>query len=351
MLPFDATGVAKVVEYSSELAGDQKKLSCRFGNLISIIKEASYWARQEGSTHVTAEHVRIALHKRDNRLNLLEEKIQEMIARGQLLVDTQGEKIGQVNGLAVLQLGDYMFGKPSRITATVHTGKGGIVDIEREADLGGHTHTKGIMILKGFLGERFADKRPLSLSASLAFEQSYSMIDGDSASSTELYALLSSLSSLPIKQGIAITGSVNQKGEIQPIGGVNEKIEGFFKVCQAKGLTGEQGVLIPQQNLDNLMLSEEVVDAVSAGKFHIYPVGKVEEGIELLTGVAAGEKQDDGLFPEGTVFARVAARLEEIRDALKEESESDKDDETKRNDPRNEAVKKSSSNTNKEEDK
>jgi len=328
MLPFDATGVAKVVEYSSELAGDQKKLSCRFGNLISIIKEASYWARQEGSTHVTAEHVRIALHKRDNRLNLVEEKIQEMIARGQLLVDTQGEKIGQVNGLAVLQLGDYMFGKPSRITATVHTGKGGIVDIEREADLGGHTHTKGIMILKGFLGERFADKRPLSLSASLAFEQSYSMIDGDSASSTELYALLSSLSNLPIKQGIAITGSVNQKGEIQPIGGVNEKIEGFFKVCQAKGLSGEQGVLIPQQNLDNLMLSEEVVEAVEEGKFHIYPVGRVEEGIEILTGVPAGEKQEDGSFPEGTVFGRVAARLDEIREALKKESESEKDDDT-----------------------
>ena len=338
MLPFDAGGVAKVVEYSSELAGDQQKLSCRFGNLISIVKEASYWAREEGSTHVAAEHVRMALHKRDNRLGLLEEKIQEMIARGQLLVDTEGEKVGQVNGLAVLQLGDYMFGKPSRITSTVHTGKGGIVDIEREADLGGHTHTKGIMILKGFLGEQFADKRPLSLSASLAFEQSYSMIDGDSASSTELYVLLSSLSDLPIKQGIAITGSVNQKGEIQPIGGVNEKIEGFFKVCQAKGMTGEQGVLIPQQNLDNLMLAEEVVDAVSAGKFHIYPVGSVQQGIELLTGVPAGEKKvEDGSFPEGTVFGRVAARLDEIRDALKEESESEKGENDKSSDPKGKA--------------
>jgi len=338
MLPFDAGGVAKVVEYSSELAGDQQKLSCRFGNLISIVKEASYWAREEGSTHVAAEHVRMALHKRHNRLGLLEEKIQEMIARGQLLVDTEGEKVGQVNGLAVLQLGDYMFGKPSRITSTVHTGKGGIVDIEREADLGGHTHTKGIMILKGFLGEQFADKRPLSLSASLAFEQSYSMIDGDSASSTELYVLLSSLSDLPIKQGIAITGSVNQKGEIQPIGGVNEKIEGFFKVCQAKGMTGEQGVLIPQQNLDNLMLAEEVVDAVSTGKFHIYPVGSVQQGIELLTGVPAGEKkEEDGSFPEGTVFGRVAARLDEIRDALKEESESEKGENDKSSDPKGKA--------------
>ncbi len=319
MVPFDSTGVAKVVEYSSELAGDQKKLSCRFGNLISIVKEASYWARQENCEHVTAEHVRMALYKRDNRLNLLEDKVQEMMARGQLLVDTEGEKVGQVNGLAVLQLGDYMFGKPSRITATVHTGKGGIVDIEREAELGGQTHTKGIMILKGFLGEKFASKKPLSLSASLAFEQSYSMIDGDSASSTELYALLSNLADLPIKQGIAITGSVNQKGEIQPIGGVNEKIEGFFKICKAKGITGEQGVIIPQQNVDNLMLSEEVIAAVNEEKFHIYPVDTVEQGIEILTGLPAGEKQEDGTFPKETVFGRAAARLEEIRKTLKEE--------------------------------
>jgi len=326
LLPFDATGVARIVEYSSALAGDQKKLSCRFGNLISIIKEASYWAREEGSTCVTGEHVHQTLEKHDDRLNRLEDKIREMIARGQILVDTEGEKVGQVNGLAVLQLGDYMFGKPSRITATAHTGKDGIVDIEREAELGGHTHTKGIMILKGFLGERFAKEKPLSLSASLAFEQSYSMIDGDSASSTELYALLSSLADLPIKQGIAITGSVNQKGEIQPIGGVNEKIEGFYKVCLAKGLTGEQGVLIPSQNTDNLMLSEEVVDAVSAGNFHIYPVDTVEQGIEILTGVPAGTPQQDGAFPENTVYSRVAARLEAIREALKQEGKGNNDD-------------------------
>jgi lon-related putative ATP-dependent protease len=327
LLPFDPSGVAKIIEYSSELAGDQKKLSCRFGVLTSIIKEASYWARTEGSPHVDGGHVRRALKERDERRNRIEEEIREMIARGQILVDTEGGKVGQVNGLAVLQLGDYMFGKPSRITATVHTGKGGIVDIEREAELGGHTHTKGIMILKGFLGERFAREKPLSLSASLAFEQSYSMIDGDSASSTELYALLSSLSGLPIKQGIAITGSVNQKGEIQPIGGVNEKIEGFFRVCQEKGLTGEQGVLIPEKNIDNLMLAEEIVEAVDAGKFHIYPVATVEEGIEILTGVPAGTLQEDGTFPEGTVFARVAERLEEIRQALKEEKKEDEKEE------------------------
>ncbi len=323
LLPFDPTGVAKIVDYSSELAGDQKKLSSEFGDLTSIVKEASYWARTEDSPHVTGEHVRRALVERDNRRDRIEAKIREMIARGQILVDTKGEKAGQVNGLAVLQLGNYAFGKPSRITATVHTGKDGIVDIEREAELGGHTHTKGLMILKGFLGERFAGEKTLSLSASVAFEQSYSMIDGDSASSTELYALLSSLAQLPIKQGIAVTGSVNQKGDIQPIGGVNEKIEGFFKVCQAKGLTGEQGVLIPTQNVDNLMLSDEVVEAVKEGKFHIYPVSTVEEGIETLTGVPAGTLQEDGTYPEGTVFARVAERLERIREALKEEKEKE----------------------------
>jgi lon-related putative ATP-dependent protease len=327
LLPFEPSGVAKIVEFSSELAGDQKKLSCEFGDLMSIVKEASYWAHTKDSPHVTGEHVRLALAKRDNRRDRIEAKIREMIARGQILVDTDGEKVGQVNGLAVLQLGDYAFGKPSRITATVHTGKDGIVDIEREAELGGHTHTKGIMIMKGFLGERFAAEKSLSLSASLAFEQSYSMIDGDSASSTELYALLSSLAQLPTKQGIAVTGSVNQKGDIQPIGGVNEKIEGFFKVCQAKGTTGAQGVLIPAQNLDNLMLSEEVVDAVRAGQFHIYPVSTVEEGIEILTGVPAGQPQEDGTYPEGSVFARVVEQLERIRAALKEEKETKEEEE------------------------
>ncbi len=335
LLPFDPTGVAKVIEAATELAGDQKKLSCRFGVLTSIIKEASYWARTEGSAYVTGEHVHTALVERDHRSDRIEEKIREMIARDQILVDTTGERAGQVNGLAVLQLGDYMFGKPSRITATVHTGKDGIVDIEREAELGGHTHTKGIMILKGFLGERFASEKPLSLSASLTFEQSYSMIDGDSASSTELYALLSALSGIPIKQGLAVTGSVNQKGEIQPIGGVNEKIEGFFRVCKAKGITGDQGVLIPMRNVDNLMLSEEVVEAVRAGKFHIYPVSTVEEGIKILTGVPAGEKGPDGTFPADTVFGRVVARLEAIRAALKEEEkkEEEKKEEAKKPEP------------------
>ncbi len=325
LLPFDVSGVARIVEHASELSGDQQKLSCRFSTLSALIKEASYWAEEDAAAAVTSNHVKTALEKRDSRSNRIEEKIQEMIERNHILVDTTGEQVGQVNGLAVLQLGDYTFGKPSRITATVHAGKSGIVDIEREADLGGHSHTKGIMILKGFLGERFGVEKPFSLSASLAFEQSYSMVDGDSASSTELYALLSSMSGVPIRQGIAVTGSVNQKGEIQPIGGVNPKIEGFFKVCKAKGLTGEQGVMIPCQNIDNLMLPEEIVEAVDAGKFHIYAVATVEEGIETLTGISAGVRGEGGAFPENTVFYRAEERLERIRDALKEEEEGEPD--------------------------
>jgi lon-related putative ATP-dependent protease len=327
LLPFSPAGVAGIVDYASEMAGDQTKLTCRFGNLTSIIKEASYWASAAGDASVTDDHVHKAIDERDQRRNRIEEKIREMIVRDQILVDTEGETVGQVNGLAVLQMGDYAFGKPSRITATTHAGKGGIVDIEREADLGGHTHTKGIMILKGFLGERFAAEKPLSLAASLAFEQSYSMVDGDSASSAELYALLSSLSGVPVRQGIAVTGSVNQKGEIQVIGGVNEKIEGFFHVCRIKGLTGDQGVMIPTKNVDNLMLARDVVDAVAEGTFHIYAVSSVEAGIETLTGVPAGRLREDGTYEEGSIFARVMERLDAIREALKEEKEGEGEDE------------------------
>jgi len=317
VLPFDPTGVAKMVEYAIELTSDQTKLSCQFGNLVSVVKEASFWARDDSSELVTGSHVQRALDERDYRHNRIDERIQEMIERGMLFVDTEGEETGQVNGLAVLAMGDYAFGKPSRITASVFAGKGGILDIEREAKLGGKTHTKGIMILKGFLGQRFAQDRPLSFGASLAFEQSYSMIDGDSASSTELYALLSALSELPIRQGLAVTGSVNQKGEVQPIGGVNEKIEGFYRVCKAKGLTGDQGVLIPQANVENLMLHPEVVDAVEAGEFHIYPIQTIEEGIEILTGVPAGARDEEGLYAKESVFGRVVARLDRIHEALK----------------------------------
>ena len=341
VLPFEPSGVAKMIEYATELTGDQTKLTCQFGNLVSIVKEAAYWARSDGADRVSADHVKQALDQRDFRHDRIDARIREMIERGTIFVDTDGARAGQLNGLAVLQMGNYAFGKPSRITASVHTGKAGLVDIEREAKLGGKTHTKGIMILKGFLGERFARERPLSFSASLAFEQSYSMIDGDSASSTELYAILSALADAPIRQGIAVTGSVNQKGEIQPIGGVNQKIEGFFRVCKAKGLSGDQGVLIPQANVENLMLCEEVVEAVSAGQFHVYPVASVEEGIKILTGVPAGELADDGTYPGDSVFGRVAARLEAIHEALKasgkdEEEEEEKERGTKRDQTNNE---------------
>ncbi len=329
VLPFEPSGVGKMVEYATELTGDQTKLSCQFGNLVSIVKEASYWARTDGADAVSGDHVKQALDKRDFRHDRIDAKIREMIERGTIFVDTEGARAGQLNGLAVLQMGDYAFGKPSRITATVHAGKGGLVDIEREAKLGGKTHTKGIMILKGFLGERFAQERPLSFSASLAFEQSYSMIDGDSASSTELYAILSALADAPIRQGIAVTGSVNQKGEIQPIGGVNQKVEGFYCVCKAKGLTGDQGVLIPRANVDNLMLCEEVVEAVEAGRFHVYPVSTVEEGIEVLTGVPAGERDEEGAYPEDSLFGRAVARLEAIHEALKASGKDDEDEEKK----------------------
>ena len=323
VLPFDRTGVARMVEHAAELTGDRSRLSCQFGTLITVVKEASYWARTKASKVVSAEHVAEALKQRDYRRDRIDERIREMITRGHLFVDTEGKVPGQVNGLAVLQIGDYMFGKPSRITAAIQAGKGGVIDIEREAKLGGSTHTKGIMILRGFLGERFASEHPLSFSASLAFEQSYSMVDGDSASSTELYAILSALSGFPIDQGFAVTGSVNQKGEIQPIGGVNQKVEGFYRVCKAKGLTGSQGVLIPRANLDNLMLDQEVVSAVEAGQFHVFAVENIAEGIELLTGVAAGEVDEEGLYPEGTVFRRIVDRLEAMREAQEKKPDAD----------------------------
>lgn len=306
---FDRSAVARIVEYSIRLAGHQEKLSTRFNQLVEIIYEASTWARMMDANLVTDEHVRQAIREREYRSSLFEEKIQESIEEGTILIDTEGAKVGQVNGLAVYNLGQYSFGKPSRITATTFVGQKGIINIERESKMGGNIHNKGVYILTGFLGERFAQNQPLALTAHLAFEQSYGGVDGDSASSTELYAILSSLAKLPIKQGLAVTGSVNQKGEIQPIGGVNEKIEGFYKVCQSKGLTGEQGVLIPHQNMKNLMLKNEVVEAVKAGEFHIYAVKTIEEGIELLTGVEAGAMREDGLYDQETVFGKVIAQL------------------------------------------
>jgi lon-related putative ATP-dependent protease len=314
----DQSALAKLIEYSSRLIGDQTKLSTRFGDIADILREAGYYADQDDSVNTTGVHIRKAIEEKIYRSNLIQERIQEMIKRGTLLIDTDDETIGQVNGLSVIGLGDYAFGTPSRVTASVGLGRGGLMDIEREAKLGGPIHTKGVMILGGYLTQKYAHDKPLSLSARLVFEQSYAGVEGDSASSTELYALLSALSKIPIKQNIAVTGSVNQKGEVQAIGGVNEKIEGFFEVCKARGLKGDQGVMIPESNIQNLMLKEEVVEAVKAKKFHVYAVKTINEGIEVLTGVESGEKHSDGSFPEGSVNAQVDKELKKMVNKLKE---------------------------------
>jgi lon-related putative ATP-dependent protease len=318
LLHLDPSGIAAVIEYSSRLAADKTKMSTQFADVSDIIREANFYAKERGDDLITRKHINQALEEKVYRSNLIEKKIEEMIARDVVMIDTDGEKVGQVNGLAVLSLGDYGFGKPSRITATVGVGKEGIVDIEREAQMGGPTHTKGVLILSGYLNSKYAQKEPLSLAARLVFEQSYSGVDGDSASSTELYALLSALSGKPIKQNFAVTGSVNQKGEVQAIGGVNEKLEGFYEVCKAKGLTGKEGAVIPQSNVANLMLKEEVVDAIKEGRFHIYPVRTIDEGIEVLTGVKAGERLPDGMYEEGTIHYLAQKRLSEIAELIKE---------------------------------
>ncbi len=318
LLPFDRTGIAAVVEYGVEIAGRQKKLSARFHLIADILREANYWALKDGSDVVKGKHVDLAVEKKIRRVNLIEEKLQELIEEGTIMIDSDGKVVGQVNGLSVYDLGDYAFGKPSRITVKTSLGKAGIINIEREAEMSGPIHNKGVYILAGYLRDRFAQDKPITMSASICFEQSYSGVEGDSASSTELYGLLSSLSGLPLRQDIAVTGSVNQKGEIQPIGGVNEKIEGFFDVCKAKGLTGKQGVMIPHLNVDDLMLRKDVVEAVREGKFHIYPVKTIDEGIEILTGVEAGERMADGKFKEGTVNALVDRKLHELGKKIKE---------------------------------
>lgn len=312
----DQSAVAKVVEYSARLAGNQKKLSTRFNEVVEVVYEANVWAEAEGAQLIGAAHIQKAIEEKIYRSNRIEEKIREMITEGKILVDTEGAVVGQVNGLSVLQVGDYSFGRPSRITARTFLGEEGVVNIERETEMSGNIHSKGVLILGGYLGGKYAQDKPLSLSARLCFEQLYEEVEGDSASSTELYALLSSLSGLPIRQDMAVTGSVNQNGELQPIGGVNEKIEGFYAVCKVKGLTGTQGVIIPQQNVDDLMLKEEVVEAVREGKFHIYPVRTVDEGIELLTGVPAGTPGPGGSYPEGTVHYLVDKRLREQAERL-----------------------------------
>lgn len=310
--PFDRSGVAAVVEHGVRLAGRQKKLSTRFSEIADLIRESEHIAGEAGKRVVRGEDVREAIRRRRERVNLVEEKIQELIDEGTLMIDTRGQVIGQVNGLSVYDLGDYAFGRPSRITARVSVGNAGVINIEREADLSGRTHSKGVLILSGYIRGKYGAERPIVMSASLCFEQSYSGVEGDSASSTELYAIISSIAGIPLRQDIAATGSINQKGEIQPIGGVNEKIEGFYRVCKAKGLTGTQGVIIPEQNVADLMLDEGVVEAVARKKFHIYPIRSVDEGIEILTGLPAGKPSKSGTYPEGSVHRIVQDRLREM---------------------------------------
>jgi predicted ATP-dependent protease len=314
---FDRSAVAAVMEYASRMVANQEKLSSRFAFIKELVEEAEYWARKEGANLVHGPHVSRAIEERRFRHNLPDERLREMIEDGTILIESRGSVVGQVNGLSIYSLGDIMFGKPSRITCRTFLGRGGVINIEREANLSGSTHDKGVLIMSGYLGWRYAQDAPLSLSASLCFEQSYGGVDGDSASCAELYVLLSSLADLPLRQDIAVTGSVNQRGEVQPIGGVNQKIEGFFQTCSTQGLTGSQGVMIPSRNLRNLMLRDDVVEAVRKGQFHVYAVDSVERGMEVLSGVPMGRKRKDGTYPPQSVNGRVVAQLRDMAGKLK----------------------------------
>ena len=316
LLPFTPSGIAAIVEYGQKYVSNKNKLSIRFGPILGVLKEADYWARKNKARQINDQYVVKAFNDYRFRNNLYEQKIHESYQDNTIMIDVQGAVIGQVNALAVYQIGELSFGRPARITAETYMGKPGVVNIEREAELSGSTHDKGVLILSGYLGRTFAQHYPLSLSISITFEQNYYGIDGDSASSTELYAIISSLANIPIKQGIAATGSVNQKGKIQAIGDVNQKVEGFFEVCKEKGLTGKQGVIIPKANTKNLMINREVIQAVKQKKFHIYPVATIEEGIEILTGVAAGKPDKDGNYPPGSVYGAVQSKLKRYLESL-----------------------------------
>jgi predicted ATP-dependent protease len=318
LLPLDRAAVARVVEEGVRMSEDHAKLSIRFGEITDIVREASYWARQQGVPAVGAEHVRHAINARVYRVNLIEEHVRESIEKGIIVVDTDGSAVGQVNGLSVIGLGDTTFGQPSRITASMGVGREGVIDLQREAQLAGPIHSKAVQTLQGFLVDRYADEAPLALTARLAFEQSYGMVEGDSATCAETCALLSRIAGLPLNQSFAITGSMDQKGEVQAIGGANFKIEGFFDVCRVKGLTGRQGVILPKSNVQHLMLREDVVQAVQDGRFHIHAIETVDEALELLTGVPAGRKQEDGTYPADSVNGRAAARLKQIAERLRE---------------------------------
>ncbi len=330
---FDRTGVARILEYSMERTENQKKLTLELGDISDLLKEADYFAGIDKVEFIRVEHLEQAIQKRIFRSNLLQERIKELIEKDIFWIETDGYKTGQINGLAILTTGDYEFGKPSRVTANVSVGRKGVVAIEREAKMSGKIHTKGIMILTSFLKKHFAHNKPLSLTATLCFEQSYGMVEGDSASSVELFALLSEFANVPIYQGIAATGSISQKGEIQPVGGVTRKVESFFDICKHKGLNGRQGVIIPEKNIPNLMLRQEVVDSVKEGQFHVWPISRVEQGIEILTDIPAGTIQPDGTYPEGTLFQKIDERFMEIAKIIKKlgKAEEDEKDEPEHN--------------------
>lgn len=312
LLPFRREAVARVAEHGLRLAEHQSRMATHYLEITDLVREAHHWARKDGAEAVGAEHVDRAIREKVYRSNYLEEWIGRLIAEGTLIVDTRGTAVGQVNGLSVYDLGDYSFGKPSRVTAKIFLGREGLVNIERESELGGRIHNKGVLILQGFFGSRYARRFPISFAASLCFEQSYAGVDGDSASSAELFALISALAEIPLRQDLAVTGSVSQQGQIQAVGGINEKIEGFYRTCKVKGLTGTQGVIIPKANVPHLMLDPEVVEAVERGRFHIYPIETVDEGLELLTGLPAGELTPYGTYPDGTVNGKVMRKLERL---------------------------------------
>lgn len=325
LLPFDNTAIARIVEMGSRIADDQDKLSTRFADITDLVREAHYWAKKDGNGTVRGEHVRQAIKEKIDRVNRIEERLREMMLNDTLIVNTQGARIGQVNGLAVLDIGDYSFGKPSRITARTFMGRAGVVNLERETKMSGKIHEKAILIITSYLGGTYAVRKPISLSASITFEQLYEMVEGDSATCAELYALLSSISGVPLKQNFAVTGSMDQNGEVQPIGGVNQKIEGFFHLCRMRGLDGSNGVIIPKRNARNLLLSEDVREAVENGLFSIYTIDRMEEGLEILTGMKAGELQEDGTYPEGTVNYLVEKRLTEISEAMEKKKDEEKE--------------------------
>jgi lon-related putative ATP-dependent protease len=326
LMHFDRTGVARIVEYGSRLAGDQEKLSSKFSEISDLIRESHYWAKKSGNGAVKGEDVEKALQEKIYRNSRIDDRMKELTEQDTLIIESSGAREGQINGLAVMSMGDYMFGKPSRITAKVFAGKSGVVNIERETKMSGKIHEKAILIISNYLGSKYAAKKPISLSASITFEQLYDMVEGDSATCAELYALLSSLSGVPVRQNIAVTGSMDQNGDVQPIGGVNEKIEGFFDLCKARGLDGSHGVIIPARNIRHMMVKLEVVEAVREGKFHIYPIERMEDGIEIILGMPAGEPNEQGDYPEGTLNHLVVKRFEEIREAMKPPKDEKKEE-------------------------